>query len=157
MLYQSPPTCIYLYIYLYVYISIYLHIYTHSNCATRNFPEREGGTAQSSSCVLVRGRAGQGRAGSGWCALCRKDSALSAVKRIVIMIIANVHCMLLPKIIEHGVNWKEIIALLFFFVLALGWISQTTVSRDAMKARQEQSFALDLVLSSQCDFNIISF
>lgn len=42
------------------------------------------------------------------------------------MIITNVHCMLLLKIMERGVNWKEIMALLFFFVLALDWISQTT-------------------------------
>lgn len=42
------------------------------------------------------------------------------------MIITNVHCMLLLKIIEHGVNRKKIIAILFFLLLALDWISQTT-------------------------------
>lgn len=68
----------------------------------------------------------ENRAVSGLCALCGKNSALSALKRIVIMIITDLHCVLLLKIIEHGVNGREIIVILFFFVLALDWVSQTT-------------------------------
>lgn len=113
-----------------MYISIYLHIYTHSSCATRNFPLRVGECIHPTGTKpgqLVRpGVRQENRAGSGLCALCGKDPALSALKTIVIMIITNLHCTLLLKIIESRVNGKETIGVLFFFVLALDWVSHTT-------------------------------
>lgn len=113
-----------------MYISIYLHIYTHSSCATRNFPLRVGECTHPTGAVpqqlVCPGVRQESRALRGLCALCGKDSALSALKRRVIMIITDLHCTLLLKIREHGVNGKEIIVILFLFVLALDWISQTT-------------------------------